>query len=293
VAISVALIALLGVVGIREVIERSQVQLAVAGDVCDTDPETCRPVADLVRNLKPTAWVPAGDLQYKAASLARIRAGYDFAFRHLRPITQPVIGNHEIKEDKSAADYCAYFGAAARCPSHAYRVDYGRWSLIALDSNQGASPEKVTHFRQLLAEAGDDHVAVVFHHPLWSSPCDGCHGNVTKVAGFWDVAVPAGVDVMVGAHDHKYERFDRMTTTGPDANGIPQFVSGMGGAHPDPGCGSTLPGSVFCVGNMDAVLVLTLHKEGFTYDLRRADGSDKGRTLDTGYYATREAWGDD
>jgi hypothetical protein len=288
VALTVSLIAV-AVVAVREILERRHVRLAVAGDVCDPDPASCRPVADLVRSLAPTAWVSAGDVQYKSGTLSEFRAGYDVAFRGTLAITQPVIGNHEIKSDPTAGGFCAYFGAAARCPSHAYRVDYGRWSLIVLDSNDGASSAEVAHFRTLLTEAGDDHVAVVFHHPLWSSPCEGCHGNITDVTGFWDVAVPAGVDLILGAHDHKYERFDRMTSAGPNASGIPQLVTGMGGAHPDPPCYSTLPGSAFCVGKMDAVLLLILRNNGFAYELRQADGTPRGRTLDTGSYATRDA----
>jgi acid phosphatase type 7 len=68
-----------------------------------------------------------------------------------------------------------------------------------------------------------------FHHPLFSS---GKHGNQTKMRPTWNALYAANADVVVGGHDHSYERFARQRpeSTLDKERGIREFVVGTGGA---------------------------------------------------------------
>lgn len=48
----------------------------------------------------------------------------------------------------------------------------------------------------------------------------------------WSLLLEHGADVVITAHDHLYERFDRLDADGrPHAAGIREFVAGTGGAR--------------------------------------------------------------
>jgi hypothetical protein len=69
----------------------------------------------------------------------------------------------------------------------------------------------------------------VWHHPLFSS---GQNGNNPMMRELFDLLQRQGVDVVVAAHDHLYERFGKQDADGrSSADGIRQFVIGTGGAR--------------------------------------------------------------
>ncbi|MBP6037884.1 MAG: hypothetical protein KA604_00915 [Candidatus Saccharimonas sp.] len=156
-----------------------------------------------------------------------------------------------------------------------YRIDLGSWSVVSMEATGSVSSAQVQQLNRLLDAAGSDHVVLAIHHPYWASYCANptdtanalaanstpphCHGGESKpISGtqngskkYWDVALTRGVDIIAVAHDHKYERFERMNTSGVDPLGIPEFLAGLGGAHPDPGCSERETGSAFCIGQVD------------------------------------------
>ncbi|MDQ3949329.1 MAG: metallophosphoesterase, partial [Gemmatimonadota bacterium] len=71
---------------------------------------------------------------------------------------------------------------------------------------------------------------VYFHHARFSS---GQHGNHPQMQRIWEILYANGVDVVVAAHDHNYERFAPQNYKGDadDTYGIRQFVVGTGGGH--------------------------------------------------------------
>ena len=73
-----------------------------------------------------------------------------------------------------------------------------------------------------------------FHKPLFSS--GGTHGDDLTLKPLWDALYQAGADVVVGAHDHDYERFAAQTPEGKadPAHGIREFVAGTGGKNQRP-----------------------------------------------------------
>lgn len=275
--------------------------IATAGDVCDPVPTTpdggCVETASLVKNLAVDYVVETGDMQYENASPSLLANGYDApgAWGDFKDATIPVIGNHEIK-NISDASWCNYWGAKANCPTHQGRTDLGDWSVIALDTNGSITTAKRNEFKQLLAEAGTDNVIVAWHHPQYSPQCRGCHGPTTKVKAFMQIAVDEGVDVVLASHDHLVANFDRMGAAGPSANGIPVFVTGSGGAHPDEGCDNRPAGIRFCAGgektglfgtrndlsarSLTGVEVLTLGPDSFSARFVHADGTADGADYD-------------
>jgi hypothetical protein len=71
----------------------------------------------------------------------------------------------------------------------------------------------------------------LWHQPLFYSSTSGATaGSDRKV--LWDTLYAHGVDVIVNAHQHHYERLAPMNPAGArdDARGIREFNSGLGGA---------------------------------------------------------------
>ena len=99
------------------------------------------------------------------------------------------------------------------------------------------------------------------------------------VTDFWRALYAAGVDVVISAHEHFYERFAPQTPDGtPDSQyGIRQFIVGTGGAP--------LTQPVRRVANSETVLStfgvlrLTLGSESYRWEFVSSDG---GAILDSG-----------
>src|SRR3954454_14117218 len=121
-----------------------------------------------------------------------------------------------------------------------------------------------------VAHAGRCTVAY-WHHPLFSSSVPGGSPGVRPL---WKTLYAHGADVVLGGHDHHYERMAQRDPSGSrTASGIRSFVVGTGGrslaafppmlsaaseAHDDKSFG---------------VLFLTLHAGSYDWAFRREDGS--------------------
>lgn len=293
------------------------VTIMAAGDLCGALAITCAPAADLIRSHRPDRVLVLGDMQYPDGTIEQITAGFAApeAWGSFKDITIPVPGNHERRDPSGPfAGYCQFWGAAARCGSPenlSYRYDLGRWSVVVLENNGAASAATTERLTSLLTEANaeNDNVVLAMHKPRWSTLCtgssgrSGCHASLAGITVYYDIAVAYGVDMVLAAHDHKYERTDRMDGSGPNADGVPQFLSGLGGAAPDAGCDGTRQAwSLFCVGTSqdpaaggertdavatDGVLKVELSDDRFTWQFIAADGSERGVVIDSGEYPTR------
>jgi hypothetical protein len=70
-------------------------------------------------------------------------------------------------------------------------------------------------------------VLAYWHKPRFSS---GSHGDSRRSKWFWELLYAAGADVVLGGHDHNYERFAPLDPDGNvDPLGIREFVVGTGG----------------------------------------------------------------
>jgi hypothetical protein len=241
--------------------------------------------AALMTSLHPDAVLALGDNQYPSGAAADFRASYDKTWGAFKAITYPVPGNHEYGTP-GAAGYFSYFGARAGQPGRGYySYDLGQWHVIALNSECAhiggcaADSPQATWLRQDLAAHPRACTLAYWHRPRFSS---GTHGNNIDNDPLWRLLVVNRADVVLGGHDHGYERFDPLDADGrPDvARGVTEFVVGTGGdSHykfhlPDDGSALRLAGSY-------GVLRLELAKDGFSWQFLRASGgtvADSGST---------------
>jgi hypothetical protein len=100
----------------------------------------------------------------------------------------------------------------------------------------------------------------------------------------WRVLYDAGVDVVLSAHDHLYERFGPQTPDGiaDSVRGIRQFTVGTGGAGLSR-LGTRAPNSEMLDNTHYGVLKLTLGPAGYRWDFLGTNGS----VLDSGSAACR------
>ena len=114
-----------------------------------------------------------------------------------------------------------------------------------------------------------------WHHPRFSS---GRHGSSDTYRAFWNVLDTAGVDVVLSAHDHHYERFAPQRADGaPHPEGIRAFMVGTGGKSRYDVQGREPSSEV--VGTDFGVLFLTLHPGSYRWSFESVGGTvgDAGR----------------
>ena len=176
-----------------------------------------------------------GDNAYFSGSAREYRECYDPAWGRERGRTRPVPGNHEYDGGSAAAPYFDYFGAQAGTPGLGYySFDFGNppsWHAIALNSNLATSevsPQGQWLKNDLAASKAKCTIAY-WHHPLFSN---SQNGPQSFTRDFWRLLYAAGAEIILGGHDHVYERFAPQDPDArPDpARGIREFVVGTGGA---------------------------------------------------------------
>ena len=146
--------------------------------------------------------------------------------------TFAIPGNHDY-ENGGESEYFKYFGAKANPDGRKtgyYRIDQSGWTVFALNSNVDASAGSLQAqwLKQELATA-QPCVAAAWHHARFSSAPDGDNSTMTAL---WDILDQAKADVVLGSHEHQYERFATMTSDGTVSatGGMRSFVVGTGGA---------------------------------------------------------------
>jgi len=224
-----------------------------------------------------------GDEQYQSARTDDFARGYDLTWGALKSITYPTPGNHEYYTP-DAAGYFGYFGARAGGAGRGYySFDLGAWHLISLNGNcdqiagcDSGSPQE----RWLRADlAGEKRGCTLayWHQPRFSS---GGHHSDVRYTAFWNDLYAAGADVVLGGHDHDYERFAPQTADGkPDAaRGIREFVVGTGGKSHDL-FSWTAGNSEIRNWTTYGALFVTLHPGGYDWDFTPIPGetfTDRG-----------------
>jgi hypothetical protein len=172
-----------------------------------------------------------GDNAYMSGTAQQYRDCYEPGWGRHKSRTRPAPGNHEY-ESPGAAGYFDYFGANAGPPGQGYySFALGNWHGISLNSNidvsEGSAQGRWLQFD--LASHPSKCTIAYWHHPLFSS---GPNGDNPAMRPFWRILYNAGVDVVVVAHDHLYERFAPQDPDGrfDPARGVRQFIAGTGGA---------------------------------------------------------------
>jgi hypothetical protein len=228
-----------------------------------------------------------GDAQYEDGALEAFQQSYAKTWGRVKAITHPAPGNHEYYSSPNADGYFTYFGAAAgdRAKGY-YSFDLGRWHIISLNGNCGfvggcgAGSKQETWLKADLGRHPAACTLAYWHQPRFSS---GTHHSDPTYADLWRDLYAARADIVLGGHDHDYERFAPQTPMGaPDPQtGIREFVVGTGGrSH-----------SIFLridknsearAGGTFGVLFLTLHQHSYEWHFTPIAGylfSDSGNGM--------------
>ena len=221
------------------------VVVAVGDAVCGAGTPAGTPckhatVASVITGLNPNAVLLLGDNVYENATLNDYNTYYHPTYGAFKSITWPSAGNHEYNTP-NASGYYDYFNGVGVSTGRAgdrskgyYSFNIGTWHLIALNSNCsaiggcGAGSPQETWLRADLAASTASCTLAYWHHPRFSS---GSHGNNTVVQPLWQALYDFGAELILGGHDHDYERFEPQTPAGVADNvkGIRTFVVGTGG----------------------------------------------------------------
>jgi len=212
-----------------------------------------------------------GDLAYPDGSDQQFADCYGPTWGRFKDRTRPAPGNHEYHSD-GASGYVRYFGAAAGDPSKGYySYDLGAWHIVVLNSECekvggcDAASAQVQWLRQDLAQHPATCTLAYFHKPLFSSGV--AHGNDPAMKPLWQALYVAGADVVIGGHDHHYERFAPQDPEGrADAQrGLREFVVGTGGKTTHRHLAAPQPNSEARNADTFGVLKLILHANSYEW----------------------------
>lgn len=259
------------------------VEIAAAGDIACQPPYdvtvlTCQhaATAGLISSYPVDAVLPLGDTQYESGLLGDYQQSYDPTWGAFKAKTYPAIGNHEYR-DPGAQGFLSYFGTRVPNSRVWYARNVGTWRVYLLNSNcdQIDCAAEVRWLRRDIAAHPRRCSLAAMHHPRFSS---GEHGNSQMAARLWPTLDKKQVDLVLASHDHDYERFAPMHTSGAvSASGLRSFVVGTGGKSLR-GFGPPEPGSRYRYAGGFGVLFLTLGDGSYTWRYRTTAGT----TLDSG-----------
>jgi hypothetical protein len=246
--------------------------LVGAGDIasCD-DLKGAEATAKLLDNIPGTVFA-AGDLAYPDGSDEQFAKCYGPTWGRFKDRTRPAPGNHEYHSD-GASGYVRYFGAAAGDPKKAYySYDLGDWHIVSLNSECnavggcGAGSAQEQWLRQDLKDHQVKCTLAYWHKPLFSS--GAAHGNAPEMKPLWDALYSADAEIIIGGHDHDYERFAPQDPTGKLdlQRGIREFVVGTGGKNSHRSFASPKPNSEVRQADSFGVLKLTLRPTSYDWE---------------------------
>ncbi len=250
----------------------ASVVLVGAGDIGDCTSEGDEATAELLDGIAGTVFT-TGDNAYPDGTAGDFADCYDPSWGRHKDRTRPSPGNHDY-HTAGAADYFAYFGAAAGDPERGYySYELGAWHIIVLNSEVDVSAGSAQEewLRADLAASVALCTLAYWHQPRFSS---GSHGGQSYVEPLWDALYEHGADVVLAGHDHTYERFAPQTPDGAldAAAGIRQFVVGTGGRRLYD-FDTVEPNSEVRYNDTFGILELTLEPTGYSWTYHPVSGS--------------------
>ena len=230
-----------------------------------------------------------GDAQYNCGGLSAFNAAYHPTWGVHRSITHPILSDEDYDTSGTgcgaagADGYFSYFntqlvaqpGNTAEDPTKGYySFDVGSWHVIALNSEciqiSGGCGEGGAQNNWLeadLATSTAKCTMALLHAPLFTSksPSGTVDGSVRPlVQDLYD----AGAEMFLSGDKHFYERFRPQTPTGTldNANGIVQWIVGVGGKSRNGLSTFRRPNSATATAATFGVLELTLNDGSYAWD---------------------------
>ena len=243
--------------------------LVGAGDIASCTSDGDEATANLLDAIGGAVFT-LGDHASQSGTPIEFAACYDPSWGRHKSRTRPTPGNHDYYT-AGAFGYFDYFGNAAGDPDKGYySYNLGAWHIIVLNSNCSkidgcgrGSPQEQWLRADLAAHPARCTLAY-WHHPRFSS---GHHGSEPALEAFWQALYEHGADVVLGGHDHDYERFAPQTPDGKPhpARGIRQFVVGTGGDSLRKFDNPVVPNSEVRNDDTFGVLKLTLYPTSYKW----------------------------
>jgi hypothetical protein len=195
--------------------EAQPVTVLAAGDIAFCERNWGRKIMDWLRGYSglPGAVLILGDLAYWEGRAEEFTGCYDRSWGRHKDRSYPVPGNHEYRSPE-ARPYFDYWGERAGQEGKGYySFDLGAWHIVALNSNIAVGPgsEQEAWLRRDLAASEADCILAYWHHPLFSS---GHNGDQPQMQDAYRALYEAGASVVLGGHDHDYERLRSMSRLG-------------------------------------------------------------------------------
>ncbi len=255
-----------------------------------------------------------GDTQYVCGGLSAFQQSYGPTWGRVLSATYPVVGDKDYRSTSTApggtgctappgraAGFFGYFGptkpylltnagsVAGSGAYYSFNVPSGCtpdgvnpcWHFIALNGNcrkaPGCTPGTTEYTwlsNDLAASPNSTYPCTVafWHWPRFSS---GKHGSDATFDPIWRLLYTKGVDVVLNAHEHDYERFAPQNPDGvaDPTQGIREFVVGTGGAsHVKFPSTARIANSQASNDNTFGILTLSLHTNSYDWAFIPAAG---------------------
>ncbi|WP_332874622.1 discoidin domain-containing protein [Lentzea terrae] len=209
------------------------ITIVVAGDIASLTNGEHYETARLIEQIKPNHILTVGDNQYDNGTLTEFRNHYDKSWGKWKSITKPSPGNHEWYDQLRG--YKSYFGAIAYPKGLPYYSwEAGEFHFVSVDSdpidNNGSDSAQLSWIKSDLAANTKPCVVGYMHHPRFGS---GKYGDNPNIAPFWNAFADAKADLMLGGHNHHYERLSPLNKSGviDQTNGVRSAIVGIGGDY--------------------------------------------------------------
>jgi acid phosphatase type 7 len=246
--------------------------MLAAGDIAECDHQGDEATARLL-DAYPNATIAAlGDLAYPHGRDQDFDDCFNRSWGRFKDRMRPATGNHD-NATKDARGYADYFrGQGGPFDRYYYSYDLGSWHVAVLNSDCwrvdgcGAGDPQATWLRNDLRKHRGQCTMAYWHRPPFSSGRYGDPENTDRVKPLWHVAVDEGVDVVLTAHEHSYERFVPMDRDGhQDDRGVQLFIVGTGGGNLRKYHRPPLPTTAVRNDDTWGLLRLTLRSDGYDW----------------------------
>jgi acid phosphatase type 7 len=254
--------------------------LLAAGDIAECPTSGDEATAKILERFPDATIAALGDNAYPDGTAAQFAQCFGPSWGRHKKRIRPATGNHDF-HTKDARGYFNYYGeAGGKFDKYYYSYDLGDWHMVVLNSDcwrvDGCDLDdpQIQWLREDLARNARLCTLAYMHRPPFSSGRYGDHEDTERVRPIWQVLYEEGVDVLLVAHEHSYERFVPMDAQGKraDERGVRLFIVGTGGGnlrrYKDP----PLPTTAVRNDETWGALKLTLESDAYDWEFLPVEG---------------------